>query len=150
MWGGGDEGTMKRGFVYGALIGFALAAAFFLAYTYRLPFEDVLACLCLPAFILPGLAQDLVHPRGIASLLLGFIGNTATYGLLGMGLGWLIRARRWKPGHCDTCGYDLTGNVTGTCPECGEDTPNYMRTSPDASSGFAATDDDSDGQSVGS
>ena len=22
-------------------------------------------------------------------------------------------------GHCTKCGYDLTGNVTGTCPECG-------------------------------
>ena len=27
------------------------------------------------------------------------------------------RARR---GHCGTCGYDLTGNASGTCPECGE------------------------------
>ena len=23
------------------------------------------------------------------------------------------------PGHC-RCGYDLTGNESGTCPECGE------------------------------
>lgn len=23
------------------------------------------------------------------------------------------------PGHCNKCGYDLTGNVSGTCPECG-------------------------------
>ena len=22
-------------------------------------------------------------------------------------------------GHCQTCGYDLTGNVTGVCSECG-------------------------------
>ena len=29
------------------------------------------------------------------------------------------RARRIPPGHCP-CGYDLTGNVSGTCPECGE------------------------------
>jgi hypothetical protein len=24
---------------------------------------------------------------------------------------------------CDTCGYDLTGNVSGVCPECGHPTP---------------------------
>ena len=32
------------------------------------------------------------------------------------------RDRRPKPGHCRTCGYDLTGNESGVCPECG--TPN--------------------------
>ena len=30
------------------------------------------------------------------------------------------RDRRPPPGHCQTCGYDLIGNVTGVCPECGE------------------------------
>ena len=25
----------------------------------------------------------------------------------------------YPPGHCRTCGYDLTGNVSGVCPECG-------------------------------
>ncbi len=30
----------------------------------------------------------------------------------------------WAPvripsGHCQKCGYDLTGNVSGVCPECG-------------------------------
>ncbi|MGD8454631.1 MAG: hypothetical protein PVJ57_22690 [Phycisphaerae bacterium] len=28
-----------------------------------------------------------------------------------------VRDRR-RPGHCIFCGYDLTGNVTGRCPEC--------------------------------
>jgi len=28
--------------------------------------------------------------------------------------------RRIPPGHCQKCGYDLTGNVSGVCPECGE------------------------------
>ncbi|MBN1511055.1 MAG: hypothetical protein JXB13_03495 [Phycisphaerae bacterium] len=27
--------------------------------------------------------------------------------------------RRWKRGHCVNCGYNLTGNVSGVCPECG-------------------------------
>ncbi|MDM8007650.1 MAG: hypothetical protein QUV05_16035 [Phycisphaerae bacterium] len=28
--------------------------------------------------------------------------------------------RRIPPGHCQSCGYNLTGNVSGVCPECGE------------------------------
>lgn len=40
---------------------------------------------------------------------------------------WLGRCvRRWcsarlarSVGHCRMCGYDLTGNVSGVCPECG-------------------------------
>jgi len=31
---------------------------------------------------------------------------------------WRDRRRR-PPGHCRNCGYDLTGNVSGVCPECG-------------------------------
>ena len=30
------------------------------------------------------------------------------------------RDRRQPPGHCQACGYDLTGNVSGKCPEYGE------------------------------
>jgi hypothetical protein len=30
--------------------------------------------------------------------------------------------KRHSRGHCWRCGYDLTGNVSGVCPECGEDT----------------------------
>lgn len=31
----------------------------------------------------------------------------------------LLRKRRKYPkGHCQSCGYDLTGNTTGACPEC--------------------------------
>ncbi len=33
-----------------------------------------------------------------------------------------VRMRFWPrypPGHCVECGYDLTGNVSGVCPECG-------------------------------
>ena len=33
-------------------------------------------------------------------------------------LTWLL-ARRHPPGHCVQCGYNLTGNVSGRCPECG-------------------------------
>ena len=31
---------------------------------------------------------------------------------------WMRHLRR-RRGRCTTCGYDLTGNVSGVCPECG-------------------------------
>ena len=31
------------------------------------------------------------------------------------------RDRRPPRGHCQGCGYDLTGNVSGVCPECGRE-----------------------------
>lgn len=41
---------------------------------------------------------------------------------------WLLRAdvRRWhrvRTRHCVSCGYCLTGNQSGVCPECGAATP---------------------------
>ncbi len=30
------------------------------------------------------------------------------------------RDRRPLKGHCQGCGYNLKGNETGVCPECGE------------------------------
>jgi hypothetical protein len=32
----------------------------------------------------------------------------------------MVRRRRAKDGMCQTCGYNLTGNVSGVCPECGK------------------------------
>ena len=32
------------------------------------------------------------------------------------------RGQRYPRGHCQVCGYDLTGNVSGVCPECGAKT----------------------------
>lgn len=41
------------------------------------------------------------------------------------------RHRRRKRGACVTCGYDLTGNVSGRCPECGSPAnQNAPRTAP--------------------
>jgi hypothetical protein len=54
------------------------------------------------------------------------------YGLVGGAAVWLpsivvrgrnrLRRARGAP-HCAGCGYDLTGNVSGVCPECGRLTP---------------------------
>ena len=43
----------------------------------------------------------------------------AAYPLVTLNRGPLRRRRRRKRGQCLDCGYDLTGNVTGVCSECG-------------------------------
>lgn len=40
--------------------------------------------------------------------------------------GSLAEGRRER-GLCFRCGYDLTGNVSGVCPECGTPTPQPPR-----------------------
>ena len=46
---------------------------------------------------------------------------TVVLGMTAALLWWLDR--RPPPGHCQSCGYDLTGNTSGVCPECGTDVP---------------------------
>src|ERR1043166_984271 len=36
---------------------------------------------------------------------------------------WHRHRRRIPPGHCAYCNYNLTGNTTGICPECGTPIP---------------------------
>ena len=43
----------------------------------------------------------------------------ATYPLVAFARGPLRRWRRARRGGCRKCGYNLTGNVSGRCPECG-------------------------------
>lgn len=45
----------------------------------------------------------------------------AAFAGLSLGIfGWTWRKRLRHPAHaCSKCGYDLTGNVSGVCPECG-------------------------------
>jgi hypothetical protein len=38
---------------------------------------------------------------------------------------WVRKPRRPR-GHCRSCGYDLTGNVSGVCPECGSATAEHV------------------------
>lgn len=43
----------------------------------------------------------------------------ATHPTIAFTRGPMLRWRRRRKGWCLKCGYDLTGNVTGACPECG-------------------------------
>ena len=51
-------------------------------------------------------------PAWIAILL------SATYPIIAFIRGPLRRRRRRKRGQCLSCGYNLTGNTSGVCPEC--------------------------------
>jgi hypothetical protein len=43
----------------------------------------------------------------------------AIYPVIAFIRGPLRRRRRQRKGLCVRCGYNLTGNVSGVCPECG-------------------------------
>lgn len=47
---------------------------------------------------------------------------SAAAGVLSGAIGGLVAElikRVPRPGHCPRCGYNLTGNLSGVCPECG-------------------------------
>ena len=49
---------------------------------------------------------------------------TVSGGLFVLSFAQLWREWRRKPfGHCQKCGYNLTGNTSGVCPECGRSIP---------------------------
>ncbi len=69
-----------------------------------------------------------------------FLAGACTVGLFvvpGAGLLWvfggaaalalgsvaLLRLRHYRPGHCPHCKYNLKGNESGMCPECGTEVP---------------------------
>jgi len=62
------------------------------------------------------MARDYSHDPNVFTLPLW-------WALVGfMALAWFIvrpMVQRPKPGACKACGYDLRGNVSGVCPECG-------------------------------
>ena len=63
----------------------------------------------------------------IAATEYAWVGTTVGVvgGVLGGLIGWLLGVHLYQksvsppPGSCKKCGYDLTGNVSGRCPECG-------------------------------
>jgi hypothetical protein len=75
-----------------------------------------------------------VPPWAVAAIPLWFPGFVLV--LLGGARYWVVawssyrRRRRRRRGVCVTCGYDLTGNVSGVCPECGTAVPPSAESKP--------------------
>jgi len=53
------------------------------------------------------------------SILVGFFGSFAVLIVSLQTCYWAL-SECYGPEPCSKCGYDLTGNVSGVCPECGE------------------------------
>ena len=103
----------RRGLVLG--VGFAVVSSMLLG----------LQCVSGLAALPGAHVANLIGLRGHPLWLLGVsVVNIAIYGPLGMAIGSLTArlTSTYPIGQCQTCGYDLTANVSGRCPECGAPT----------------------------
>ena len=61
------------------------------------------------------------HPDAPWRDLLVAVCGSVGWALVGCYVAMCVRRwRDFKRSHCMECGYNLTGNVSGVCPECGE------------------------------
>jgi hypothetical protein len=74
-----------------------------------------------------GWGAPFIHAAG-GLLLLGIVANEIV--LFRRRRAQRLRLRRARTGCCLTCGYRLTGNVSGICPECGTPFEIYARIGP--------------------
>ena len=63
--------------------------------------------------------HDEYHVREVTLPFLALFVVLSWYPFLAFIRGPLRRHRRRRRGECIGCGYDMTGNVSGVCPECG-------------------------------
>ena len=105
----------------------------------RLTFVGVLLLFAMIAFALsfryPDLWSDASGPfahrvrvgranfavSAVLALLVGMVMHGVTQAVI-----WFSLRNQPKPGFCNNCGYDLTGNVSRVCPECGMSITNEM------------------------
>jgi hypothetical protein len=78
--------------------------------------------LSLDAVFRPDPSEALGDPQTRQSLLLKLLGLPVLALIASRCRRWTLRAVRRHSGHCERCGYNLSGNTSGTCPECGTPT----------------------------
>ncbi len=106
----------KRGFLYaGALVGLIFA----IVCTLLLRFMCALAVPAVPGVIVAKYLR-LQVVEGWGGMGIALIVNGALYAGLGTWAGWIASRRiPTAPNHCTKCDYDLFGNASNICPECG-------------------------------
>lgn len=60
---------------------------------------------------------------GTSVVLMVFVGPVIGVLVAALLIRKIDRDQAYPPGTCRSCGYDLTGNVSGRCPECGQEIP---------------------------
>jgi len=75
-------------------------------------------------FLVDGMNVERSEARVFLPATFTAIVAAASY-ILGLGIGRVSRYAAEFP-ECPACGYNLTGNVSGTCPECGGNAPRDM------------------------
>lgn len=117
----GSDGSLG-----GAVLGFAAAGVIYwigLARGRRIPLRQLAAHLFL--FELAVVAGMAIRPglEEMASMLYLFIPVFVLLMVVGGGVvsfvRWLRTPRSSPADDCPACGYNLTGNISGVCPECG-------------------------------
>ena len=107
---------------YSAHVDYALPLRGFRWWTFDFTFPDTTVrtddegVACTEHVLVPGRA---VHANHIGIPLWRVAILLAAYPAIALIRGPLRRWRRKKRGQCLKCGYDLTGNESGVCPECG-------------------------------
>lgn len=87
------------------------------------------------ASIVPLAAHTLIHlletnlarPDQAPLAWLSVVGDTYAALVFAVGLFIALTAKRKEPHDCRACGYDLAGNTSGACPECGHTIPSAQR-----------------------
>ena len=74
--------------------------------------------IALAAAMAATLAWVLASDPGPVRLVGVAVGGALAATSLGVALRGILR-RQPRPGGCRNCGYNLTGNISGVCPECG-------------------------------
>ena len=101
----------------GAMFGFAASVALGAMHAYGMSLPGPLILFGSPV---AGFIFVFDPLPGLLGFLAAAAGNALFYACGGAMTGSAMASlKRFGPNQCQSCGYDLTGNVSGVCPECG-------------------------------